>query len=37
MVMEAVAIRVRREDEKAAKKAQVKEWQKQTTSLDQFR
>ena len=37
MVMEAVAIRVRREDEKAEKARKRKEWQRESGSLDQFR
>jgi hypothetical protein len=37
MVMEAVAIRVKEADEKAAKQAKIKDWQGKTSSLDHLR
>lgn len=37
MVMEAVAIRVSKEEAKAEKARKMKEWQSDKSSLDQFR
>ena len=37
MVMEAVYLKVQKEDEQAAKEHKIKNWRKDTSSLDKFR